>query len=133
MTYTYNPCKINEYGRDRLRFELGDAAVTSGGAGAVLSDEEYDSALEGFGTDGEVTAAGWRRVKLRLLEAILFRLSYQVNTRIDVLSYDAGALSEIFKALYDSLKAETRQSAAFPSSGGAALARDPYYYMGMIR
>ena len=41
--------------------------------------------------------------KLAVLEAILFKMSYQVDTKIDVLQYSFGARAEKWQKLYDTL------------------------------
>ena len=41
--YTYNPVQVREYGRDRMRFELGDVMVEGGPATTALTDAEIDA------------------------------------------------------------------------------------------
>ena len=40
-TYTYEPAMITSYGKDRMRFELGDVMVDGKERTCALSDEEY--------------------------------------------------------------------------------------------
>ena len=40
-TYTYEPAMITSYGKDRMRFELGDVMVDGRERTCALSDEEY--------------------------------------------------------------------------------------------
>ena len=44
-TYTYDPSKIQENGKDRMRFELGDTMVEGEAETCALSDEEYTAIL----------------------------------------------------------------------------------------
>ena len=43
--YTYNPEKIKEYGKDRMRFELGDVMVDGLSDTTALTDEEIQAAI----------------------------------------------------------------------------------------
>ena len=45
--YTYEPALIGEYGKDRMRFELGDTMVQDGKLTCALCDEEYITLLDG--------------------------------------------------------------------------------------
>ena len=47
-TYTYDPAKINENGKDRMRFELGDTMVEGGAETCALTDEEYNAIIGGI-------------------------------------------------------------------------------------
>ena len=47
-TYTYEPEKISENGKDRMRFELGDTMVEGGPDTSALTDEEITAAIEMF-------------------------------------------------------------------------------------
>ena len=69
MTYSYDPTKIRERGKDQMRFELGDTVTEGGADTCALSDEEYDAILDGL-KEGK---KAWVRAKLALLEAIMFR------------------------------------------------------------
>ena len=41
-TYTYEPAMITSYGKDRMRFELGDVMVDGKERTCALADEEYN-------------------------------------------------------------------------------------------
>ena len=45
MAYNYDPAAVAEYGKDRMRFELGDTMVEGGPDTTALTDEEIDAAL----------------------------------------------------------------------------------------
>ena len=45
-TYTYDPAKISEKGKDRMRFELGDTMIEGGKEIAAFTDEEITAVLD---------------------------------------------------------------------------------------
>ena len=126
MTYTYDPLKIREGGKDQMRFEVGDTLVDGGADTCALADEEY----EGLLTDLKPGKKAWVRAKLEVVEAILFKLSYQPDTKIDVLEYK---FSERIKA-WERLKAELKKDLAgmsAPMIDSEACKKPPYFYTGM--
>lgn len=127
MTYTYDPLKIKERGKDQMRFEIGDTLVDGGADTCVLADEEYEGILSGT-ADG---SAAWKKAKLSILEAVLFKMSYQVNTKIDVLQYDFSGRAEQWKKLYNDLKNEVGKSLAVPIMDVGAMKKPPYFYTEM--
>ena len=66
--YTYEPEKIQENGKDRMRFELGDTMVEGGPETSALTDSEIQAALELY-------PGRWKRAKLALLESICRRFA----------------------------------------------------------
>ena len=127
MTYSYSPTKIRARGKDQMRFELGDTAIDGGADTCALADEEYEAILD----DVQPGKRAWLSAKAAILEAILFKLSYQVDTRIDTLSYSLGARAEHFRKLLDQVKAEIPASAGMPSIADSAAHKPPYYYTDM--
>jgi len=123
MTYSYDPARIAESGKDRMRFELGDTVVEGGADSCVLSDEEYEGAL--------ASRRGWLQAKLYALEAILFKLSYQVDTKIDVLSYDLGERAERWRKLHEELSKQVAVYSGAPGIDDQALRKPPYFYTDM--
>ena len=127
-TYSYNPTKITEGGVDQMRFELGDTIVQPEGMTCPLCDEEYQAIIQKHG-------ANWRKAKLACLDAICMKLSYEVNTSIDGLSYSLSERYERFKAMRDSLKRELTAINGVPRAGNPASlspnGRTPYYYNNM--
>ena len=69
-TYTYEPAMITSYGKDRMRFELGDVMVDGKERTCALSDEEYIVLC-----DDVQSAKDWKRAKLKCLESIFRRFS----------------------------------------------------------
>ena len=46
--YTYDPGKLKEFGKDRMRFELGDTMVEGLSDTTALTDEEIQAAIESY-------------------------------------------------------------------------------------
>ena len=79
-SFSYDPTKITEGGRDQMRFELGDTVIDMEGITSPLCDEEYDAILKKYGEK-------WRVAKYHCLKAIVMKLSYEVDTSVGGLSY----------------------------------------------
>ena len=60
-TYTYDPGSLKEFGKDRMRFELGDTMVEGLSDTTALTDEEIQASIEAY-------PRSWKRAKLMLLE-----------------------------------------------------------------
>ena len=127
MTYSYDPARIRERGKDQMRFELGDTVTEGGADTCALSDEEYDAILDGL-KEGK---KAWVRAKLAVLEAIMFRFSYQMDTKVDVLQYGLGDRAAHWKQLYDDLKKQVRASVSVPAMASAIQNTPPYFHTGM--
>lgn len=122
-TYTYDPTKIGERGKDRMRFELGDTEVGGEGQAAALSDEEYETVLN-------VYPGKWRKAKLALVESIMRRFSYEVDEKVGPMTLSLRQRYEDWKAMYDQLKAEIA-GCTVPSANAAAISNDHYFYEGI--
>lgn len=127
-TYTYDPTKITEGGRDQMRFELGDTVVDMEGIPSPLCDEEYDAILKKYGRS-------WRRAKLKCLEAICMKMSYEVDTSVGGLSYSLNQRYERWKKMLDQAKKEAKAIAGVPVAGdpGSLMPHGgtPYFYNDM--
>ena len=66
-TYTYEPAMITSYGKDRMRFELGDVMVDGRERTCALSDEEYIVLCDDVQSEKD-----WKRAKLKCLEKVYF-------------------------------------------------------------
>jgi hypothetical protein len=66
-----------------------------------------------------------------VLEAILFKIEYQVNTKIDVLSYDFGEMAARWKALYDQMRRQALAAASVPTLAPGIEEKPPYFHTGM--
>lgn len=122
-TYTYDPTKIGERGKDRMRFELGDTEVAGEGQAAALSDEEYEAVIAS-------NPGKWRRAKLALIESVMRRFSYEVDEKVGPLSLSLRQRYEDWKAMYDQLKAEIA-GVSVPCANPAAISGDHYFYEGI--
>lgn len=127
MTYSYDPSQIRARGKDQMRFELGDTQVEGGADTCVLADEEYEAVLAEL-KDGK---KAWLFAKLSVLEAILFKLSYQVDTKIDVLQYSFGERAERWQKMYDTLKKQLLATASIPTLAPSITKAPPYFHKGM--
>lgn len=127
MTYTYDPTKIKERGKDQMRFEVGDTLVDGNADTCALSDEEYESIL----ADLKPGKRAWVCAKLAAVEAILFKLSYQPDTKIDVLEYKFSDRVKAWERLRDDLKKEAAAYSSVPVMDGEIMKKPPYFYTGM--
>lgn len=98
MTFSYNPALINDGGLNQMRFDLGDTLVNEPEKSAYLPDEEIIAALEGSRT--------FKRAKLRLVESLLHRFAYEVDTKIKEAEWKLSQRLDEWEALRKRLKAE---------------------------
>ncbi len=127
LSYSYDPAKIKNRGKDQMRFELGDTQTEGGADTCALADEEYEAMLTGL-KEGK---QAWLFAKLAVLEAILFKMQYQVNTKIDVLQYDFGDRAERWQKMYAALKKQVLATASVPTMAGSIQNEPPYFHKGM--
>lgn len=127
MLYTYDPTQIRKRGKDQMRFEVGDTLIEGGAETCVLADEEYEAII----ADIKEGKKAWLFAKLAVLEAILFKLSYAVNTKIDVLTYNFGDRAAQWKTLYDQIKAQILATMSVPIMDASAEKKPPYFHTGM--
>lgn len=125
MTYSYDPDKICDYGKDQMRFELGDTAVAQGELGCALSDEEYFSILEGISSGKR----GWMEGKLRIVRGMLHKFAFQVDTKIDVLTYDFSSRVGHWERICKELEKELDGFAVPVLTGGK---HPPYFQPEMM-
>ena len=128
MGYTYDPTKITEGGLDQMRFELGDTVVDMEGVTSPLCDEEYNAIIKKYGRS-------WRRAKLKCLEAICKKLSFEVDTSVGGLSYSLNQRYERWNKMYDAAKKEAIAIAGVPRAGDPSSLMPhggtPYFYNDM--
>lgn len=124
MTYTYDPTAINDRGLNQMRFELGDCLVEEPEKTAYLCDEEYLAALQ---------SPTWRRAKFRLLETLLLRFAYEIDTTVAGLKLNLHQRVDFWEREYKRVKAEV--DAEDISSSGALKTsnrgRPPCFWLGM--
>lgn len=107
MGYTYKAENAVELGRDRMRFELGDVMVEGGSETCALTDEEYDSVLSRFPAKSQ-----WKRAKLEIIKSVLFKFSYEVDTRVGPLDLKLSERYNRWKKMFDDLQKELAASGA---------------------
>lgn len=120
--YTYDPKQISQKGKDQMRFELGDTMVEGGPDTCALSDEEYTAIIQ--------ATPRWKKAKLRCIESILFRFSYEVDTDVGRLSLALSDRLEAWRKLRDELKAEVETAA--PLASPQAIGGPHYFHAGMM-
>lgn len=120
--YSYDPLKCMDGGINQMRFELGDTVTEEEGLPSLLSDEEYFAIIKAF-------PGRWKRAKLQCLEAIMMKLSYEVDTSVDGLSYSLNQRAERWQTMYDKLKKELQCSVPSASSVlPQSIQNKPYYF-----
>lgn len=123
-TYSYNPLLITAKGVDQMRFELGDTIVEGEGITAALCDEEYQAMINAHGK--------WKKAKLACLKAIVMRLSFEVNTSTDGLSYSLSERFDRWKSMYEDHKKKCHVSVPIVNSqalnGPRGSAGGPSYF-----
>lgn len=124
--YNYDPEKVTEFGKDRMRFELGDTMVEGGSDTSALTDAEIEAAIASY-------PKSWKRAKLMLLESLYRRFAYEVDTRTGPLTLSLQGRAKQWKKDYDDLKKEVKAEACsvplsyqHPKHG-----KPPYFYTGM--
>ena len=134
-SYTYNPANLTDYGKDRMRFELGDTMVEGGVDTCALCDEEYAAVL----STKIHTARQWKKAKLRCIESIFRRFAYEADTKNGPVSLSLGDRAKLWKDMYDQLKAELKTGAASADAilaladhPGTGEITPPYFYNGMM-
>lgn len=126
--YTYEPEKISENGKDRMRFELGDTMVEGGSDTSALADAEITAALEMY-------PGKWKRAKLALLESICRRFAYEPDTKTGPLSFSFGERAKQWREDYEKLKKEVANGCASAPRFGVGIdgrEKQPYFHTGMM-
>lgn len=125
-SFTYDPTLITAGGVDQMRFELGDTVVDMEGIASPLCDEEYAAIIDKY--------KNWRLAKLKCLEAIVMKMSYEVNTSVGGLSYSLDQRYERWKKLLEEDKKIMAGIAGVPVAGDPnsliphGLTPTPYYH-----
>ena len=113
--YTYEPEKISENGKDRMRFELGDTMVEGGADTSALADAEITAALEMY-------PGKWKRAKLALLESICRRFAYEPDAKTGPLSFSFGERAKQWREDYEKLKKEVANGCVSVPRFGVGIA-----------
>lgn len=127
-TFSYDPTKCTDGGVDQMRFELGDTVVDLEGITSPLCNEEYEAILAKYGKN-------WRTAKIKCLSAIVMKMSYEVDTSLDGLSYQLSERFDRWKKMLDEEKKKASAIAGAPRAGfpGSLMPHGgtPYFYNDM--
>ncbi len=124
-SYNYDPSEVSTYGKDRMRFELGDTMVEGGPDTAALTDAEIQAALDAY-------PGKWKKAKLLLLESLMRRFAYEVDTKTGPLSLNMQERAKLWREDWEALKKEVKaESSAVPDSMLKSARKPPYFYAGM--
>lgn len=115
MANTYDPSKIGVPGKDRMRFEIGDTNT----ANAAISDEEIEAILAAY--------PNWATAKLKIVESIYRRFSYEVSVSVGGMSLQLQQRAEHWKKMYDELRKTGTSAPPIPEDKTG-----PYFYEGMM-
>lgn len=131
-TYTYDPGQIAFYGKDRMRFELGDVMVEGKEKTCALSDDEYIALIGNINSE-----KGWMKAKLKCFESISRRFSFEPDTKVGPASFGFGDRAKLWREEYEKLKKDLKVSAVSPGAilmkaGDMRIQHSPYFYNGMM-
>ena len=122
-TYSYDGAKLADGGLNQMRFELGDMLVDEPDKTAYLSDEEITAMIT-------ACPDKWKKAKCNLVKSLLFRFSYEVDTKAGPVSWSLSQRYASWKALYEDLKKDADAADTFPSIPCTAN-KPPYFWEGM--
>ena len=123
-TYTYDPGALTEFGKDRMRFELGDTMVDGDSDTSALTDEEILAAISAYPNR-------WKQAKLFLLESLCRRFAYEVDTRTGPLSLGMADRAKLWRDDYEALKKEVSLESCRAPGSMMGDKKPPYFYTGM--
>lgn len=124
-SYNYDPADVAVFGKDRMRFELGDTMVEGGSDTAALTDAEIQAALDAY-------PGKWKKAKLFLLESLMRRFAYEVDTKTGPLSLNMQERAKLWREDWEALKKEVKaESSTVPNSMIDSIKKPPYFYAGM--
>lgn len=121
MAYSYDPAQCMDGGLNQMRMELGDTVVDTEGVSCALCDEEYQAILNAY-------PKSWKKAKLTCLQTILMRLSFEVDTEIDELSYNLSQRAERWQKMYDTLKKELSTAVPVANKGALSPPNGEFYF-----
>lgn len=128
--YTYNVRNLNSNSVDQMRFELGDTSIDGKDKTSALCDEEYAAMIEkAFNIDNK----GWKWAKFLCLEAIMMRLSYEVDYQTDSISFSLSQRYKNWKQMYDEEKKLNKSTIPSFNLGANNINSNAYFKLGMQR
>lgn len=127
--YTYDVRKLNDNSVNQMRFELGDTIVEGKDKTCVLCDEEYLSVIDrAFSIENK----SWKRAKFLCLQAIVMKLSYEVDYKADSISFSLSQRYKNWKEMYEEEKKLDKSSSISLSLGSSNLKDEHYFTLGML-
>lgn len=123
-TYTYDPTKMAEGGKDQMRFELQDTAVEGGEETCVLCDEEYTALIDKVKSEGR----GFRYAKYKCVEAAMMKLAYEVDFSAGGMSLSLSQRYDRFRKLWLQMQASFQKISAAPSAIGKGAEDGGHYF-----
>lgn len=124
MSFVYDPNKLAERGKDRLRFELGDTIE----ADAMLHDEELTILLSEQPT--------FKKAKAQAAEIILATFTREPSYKVGPLSYNLAERAELWAKRAKEWREEADNEVSSPlgseatADAGTATGQ-PYFTLGM--
>ncbi|WHH58305.1 hypothetical protein [Petroclostridium sp. X23] len=122
MTATYDATKLGEFGKDRMRFELGDTNMDE----PILQDEEINI----FVTE----ESSWKRAILKCTEKIASKFATEANMQIGPIKMDLMDRAKFWESKVANLKREQAGMAvpvAAASAGGEGDIQGAYFRVGL--
>ena len=97
-----------------------------------MSDEEYIVLCDDVQSEKD-----WKRAKLKCLESIFRRFSFEPDTTVGPTSFKFGDRAKLWQEEYEALKKELRLASVSPSAilmnaGDMSKQPAPYFYNGMM-
>lgn len=127
--YTYDVRKLNDNSVNQMRFELGDTIVEGKDKTCVLCDEEYLCVIDrAFSIENK----SWKRAKFLCLQAIVMKLSYEVDYKADSISFSLSQRYKNWKEMYDEEKKLDKSGSISISLGSNNLKEEHYFTLGML-
>lgn len=130
-TYTYEPGEIAVYGKDRMRFELGDTMVEGKERTCALCDEEYIVLVSSADSPRK-----WKRAKLKCIESIFRRFSMEPDTKVGPTTLEFEGRAKLWQEEYEKLKEELKKdnisARAICANVQEEATTPPYFYSGMM-
>lgn len=123
MATTYDPTKLAERGKDRMRFDLGDTNM----ADPLLMDEEIQIILD-------ENLASWRRAQLKCSEKIAEKFAPETTIKVGSLTIDLAARAEFWAKKVADLRKQCAglgAPIAAASAGGQGDSAGSYFRTGM--
>lgn len=103
----------------------------------VIMDVSRDTAYRIVLCDDVQSAKDWKRAKLKCLESIFRRFSFEPDTTVGPTSFKFGDRAKLWQEEYEKLKKDLKLASVSPSAilmnaGDTSKQPVPYFYNGMM-